>query len=225
LNDPFRQLETAVNYRFSDPKLLVLALSHRSVGSSNNERLEFLGDSVLNAVISAQLFEQHVQLGEGALTRLRASLVNQASLAEIARDLALGGYLSLGAGELKSGGQRRASILADALEALIGAVYLDAGFESARAVILHLFKERLMAPVVQESLKDYKTRLQEALQARNLPLPVYSVEAIAGQGHQQLFRVHCRVETLGIHARGEAGNRRAAEQEAAQRIFELLADA
>ena len=225
MNYPLKQLETALNFRFGDQKLLLQALSHRSAGSNNNERLEYLGDSMLNAVISAHLFEKHAQLEEGALTRLRASLVNQASLAAVAGNLALGEYLVLGAGELKSGGQRRASILADALEALLGAIYLDAGFASMRTVVLHLFKERLAAPVIRDPMKDNKTRLQEALQARDLPLPVYSVEAITGQAHRQLFRVYCQVKALGIDARGEATNRRAAEQQAAQRVLELLADA
>jgi len=225
LSDSLKQLETALDYRFRNPQLLLQALTHRSASSINNERLEFLGDALLNAVISIELYDMHVQLEEGALTRLRASLVNQGALASIAHDLVLGDYLALGSGELKSGGQRRASILADSLEALLGAIYIDSGFENVRTVISRLFDTRLAAPVLPDTLKDCKTQLQEALQARDLPLPVYSVESVTGPAHQQEFHVCCQVEILGIRAQGVAGNRRAAEQEAAQHVLGLLPDA
>jgi ribonuclease III len=224
LSETFNQLETALNYRFNDQKLLVQALSHRSTGSVNNERFEFLGDSILNAVISAQLFIKYTQHDEGTLTRLRASLVNQNTLASVARELKLGNSLLLGTGELKSGGQRRASILADTLEAVIAAIYLDSGFETVSGVVIKLFEERLATPITQDTLKDSKTQLQEKMQARDLPLPKYEVESVSGDPHQQLFKVICNIESLGISARGVAGNRRAAEQEAARDILEKLSD-
>ncbi|MHB8404337.1 MAG: ribonuclease III [Gammaproteobacteria bacterium] len=225
MSDSFKQLVTTLDYSFSDAKLLLQALTHRSVGSNNNERLEFLGDALLNAVISMELFEEHPRLDEGALTRLRASLVNQDTLAAVARELELGDYLTLGTGELKSGGQRRDSILADALEALLGAIYIDGGFESVRTVVLRLFNARLAMPALPETLKDCKTKLQEILQARNLPLPLYSLESVSGQAHQQVFQVSCQVKALDIHAQGAAGSRRAAEQKAARRVLELLPNA
>ncbi|MGA9852334.1 MAG: ribonuclease III [Gammaproteobacteria bacterium] len=225
MSDPPYRLEAALAYRFRDPQLLRQALTHRSASDINNERLEFLGDALLNVMISAELFEKHVQLEEGALTRLRASLVNQDALASVAGDIELGEYLNLGPGELKSGGQRRSSILADALEAVLGAVYLDGGFENVRAVILNLFGTRLATPVSTEALKDSKTQLQEALQARGQPLPVYSVEVVTGQAHRQVFHVNCQIDSLSIHAQGVAASRRGAEQEAARRVLELLSHA
>lgn len=212
----------AIGRRFADDGLLELALTHRSAGGRNNERLEFLGDALINACIAETLYRRHAELEEGDLSRLRASLVNQEALAELARDLDLGAHLILGPGELKSGGHRRASILADALEALVGAVFLDAGFDAARDVILHLFDSRLASPPPTESLKDAKTRLQEMLQARDLPLPVYAVESVRGEPHQQVFRVSCSVEPLQIRTVGEAGNRRSAEQEAAKHAVEKI---
>lgn len=224
MSDSLQQLATKLSYRFRDPQLLWQALTHRSSGGKNNERLEFLGDALLNTVISSELFKRHTEFDEGALTRLRASLVNQEALAAVANDIELGESLRLGPGELKSGGQRRSSILADALEALLGAVYIDNGFDSVRLVVLHLFDNRLSNLVSSEVLKDSKTQLQEALQARILPLPVYTVETMSGQAHQQVFEVSCSVESLGISARGMAGSRRAAEQEAARCVLELLPD-
>lgn len=155
---------------------------------------------------------------------MRASLVNQGALASVACDLELGEFLILGAGELKSGGQRRASILADTLEALLGAIFIDGGFESVHTVIIKLFETRLVTPILQNILKDNKTQLQELLQARDLPLPKYNVETVSGEAHQQIFKVSCRVESLGINTHGIAGNRRAAEQEAARSVLELLQD-
>lgn len=222
MNVPLQRLATVLGYRFHDLPLLSQALTHRSTGVHNNERLEFLGDALLNAVISAELFARHAELDEGALTRLRASLVNQDALAAMAADIELGAYLHLGSGELKSGGQRRNSILADSLEAVLGAIFLDGGFESVRAVILHLFAERLAAPPALDTLKDGKTLLQEALQARGLPLPVYSVEKITGQAHQQVFHVLCQLEAQGISAQGTAASRRVAEQVAARHALEQL---
>ena len=224
MSDLLYRLQTALAYRFRNTQLLWLALTHRSADSNNNERLEFLGDALLNAVISAELFAKYPQFEEGALTRLRASLVNQEALAAVAQHLNLGECLRLGPGELKSGGHRRSSILADALEAVCGAVYLDNGFESVRATILHLFERQLIATVSSGMLKDSKTQLQEALQARGLPLPVYTVESLTGEAHRQIFHVSCLVEALQVHARGVAGSRRSAEQEAAKNVLEMLAN-
>lgn len=212
----------ALGHQFKDDGLLELALTHRSVGGRNNERLEFLGDALINACVAEALYRRHGDLEEGGLSRLRASLVNQEALAELARDLDLGAHLILGPGELKSGGHRRSSILADALEALVGAVFLDAGFDAARDVVLNLLATRLASPAPAESLKDAKTRLQELLQARDLPLPVYEVVAVRGEPHRQLFRVSCKLEPLEIRTEGEAGSRRAAEQEAARYALEKM---
>ena len=207
---------------FADPDLLTLALTHRSAGSRNNERLEFLGDALINACVAEALYLRHPDLEEGDLSRLRASLVNQETLAEVARELDLGSYLTLGPGELKSGGYRRDSILADALEGLVGAVFLDAGFAATREVTLRMLESRLLAPLSTEELKDAKTRLQEVLQARELPLPVYAVESVRGEPHRQTFRVICGIEALQIRTEGEAGSRRAAEQEAARHALEQI---
>jgi ribonuclease-3 len=209
----------ALGRGFADPELLTLALTHRSAGGHNNERLEFLGDALINACVAEALYHRHPDLEEGDLSRLRASLVNQETLAELGRELDLGSYLILGPGELKSGGFRRASILADGIEGLVGAVFLDAGFDAAREVILHMLKSRLAAPLSTEDLKDPKTRLQEVLQARELPLPVYAVESVRGEPHKQTFRVSCSIVPLQIRTDGEAGSRRAAEQEAARRAL------
>ena len=210
----------ALAYDFADRELLGLALTHRSAGGRNNERLEFLGDALINACVAEALYLRYPDLEEGDLSRLRASLVNQETLAEVARELDLGSYLTLGPGELKSGGFRRASILADALEGVVGAVFLDTGFEAARRVTLHLLESRLAAPLSTEALKDSKTRLQEVLQARELPLPAYAVEAVRGEPHKQTFRVSCTIPALQIRTEGEAGSRRAAEQEAARRALD-----
>ena len=213
----------ALGRGFADPGLLELALTHRSAGGRNNERLEFLGDALINACVAEALYLRHPDLEEGDLSRLRASLVNQETLAEVARELDLGSHLILGPGELKSGGFRRASILADALEGLVGAVFQDAGFEAARQVTLKLLDSRLAAPLSTEDLKDAKTRLQEVLQARDLPLPIYAVESVRGEPHKQTFRMSCNIEPLRVRTEGEAGSRRAAEQEAARRALEEIA--
>lgn len=223
MNDSYVALLDALGYRFSDPELLKLALTHRSAGGRNNERLEFLGDALVNAAVAQALFRRHPTMEEGDLSRLRASLVNQETLADVARELDLGSYLILGPGELKSGGYRRASILADALEAVVGAVFLDAGFEAASAMVLRLLGVRLTEPPPLESLKDAKTRLQEVLQARNLPLPTYAVESVHGEPHRQTFRVSCKIDALQVYTDGEAGSRRGAEQEAARRALAVIA--
>ncbi|MFP4154341.1 MAG: ribonuclease III [Halothiobacillaceae bacterium] len=213
---PPEQLAGRLGLSFRDEALFHRALRHRSAGSSNNERLEFLGDGVLNFVIAEQLFEKRPDAPEGELSRLRATLVREGTLAEIARELDLGAYLTLGSGELKSGGFRRSSILADALEALIGAVYLDRGFEAARNLVRDLFDDRLADLPKAADLKDPKTRLQEYLQARQLELPRYEVLEVRGAAHAQTFRVVCVVDARGIVAEGTGSSRRKAEQAAAE---------
>ena len=213
-------LESATGYTFGNAELLRQALTHRSFGMPHNERLEFLGDGVLNCVVAAVLFERFSQLPEGELSRLRASLVNQQSLFEIAQKIHLGNQLSLGEGELKSGGAQRPSILADALEALIGATFLDGGFAAARAVVLRLFEQPLKVADPQTVGKDAKTLLQEFLQARRIALPQYSVIATAGEAHEQSFRVECAIPELNIRTHGEGSSRRSAEQVAARRAYD-----
>jgi ribonuclease III len=217
-----RWLRNALGYEALDLALFETALTHRSADGPNNERLEFLGDAVLGMVCAQYLYERFGEADEGSLSRLRASVVNGESLAQLAAALVLGEQLSLGPGELKTGGFRRESILADALEALCGALYLDAGFAQARALI-----ERLLAPALQSlslpgDLKDPKTRLQELLQGRGLPLPRYSVASIEGELHAQVFRVTCEVEPLGLSAGATGSSRRRAEQMAAARILEQI---
>jgi len=214
-------ITSATAHPFSNPELLRQALTHRSYGASHNERLEFLGDSVLNCIVAAELYRRFPQLAEGDLSRLRASLVNQQSLFEIALQIDLGAQLRLGEGELKSGGARRPSMLADALEALIGAVFLDGGFEAARNFTLNLFERSISAIDPLAPAKDAKTLLQELLQARRIPLPQYAVIATAGEAHEQSFRVECVIPELGIRTQGEGSSRRGAEQVAARRAYEL----
>ncbi|AUB78584.1 ribonuclease III [Spiribacter sp. 1M153] len=210
---------------FEDPALLDQAVTHRSAEGPNNERLEFLGDSILNFVIAAEVFERRPELHEGELSRLRAALVNKNALAAIARGIDLGAHIVLGSGELKTGGSRRDSILADGLEAVIGAVYLDGGYEAGRQVILQLFEAHLSRLPDMEALKDPKTRLQEYLQARHLELPTYQVDAVSGRAHQQTFRVGCHCESLQLTGEGTAGNRRQAEQAAADDLLAKIAAA
>ena len=216
-----RSLVDATGYPFGNVDLLRQTLTHRSFGPSHNERLEFLGDSGLNCAIAAILFERFPQVAEGELSRLRASLVNQQSLFAIAREIDLGRHVLLGEGELKSGGAQRPSILADALEALIGGVFLDGGFDAARAVVLRLFAQPLASADPQTIGKDAKTLLQEFLQARHIPLPQYAVIAMGGEAHQQSFRVECAIPDLNIRTEGEGMSRRGAEQVAARRAYEL----
>jgi len=210
-------------YRFDDPGLLTQALVHRSAGSRNNERLEFLGDAVLGCVIADQVFARHPGAREGELSRMRSTLVRRESLAELASELDIGAYLKLGPGERKSGGHHRQSILADAFEAVLGAIYLDGGFESCRQVIVDLFTEKLDAIDDIDQLKDPKTRLQEYLQSRRKPLPEYSVVEIAGESHAQSFRVRCTVSDTDIEStEGQAKSRRRAEQDAAGKMLVQL---
>ena len=215
-------LEQALGHVFKTPGLLQTALTHRSHSSPHNERLEFLGDSVLNATIARCLFDLFPDLPEGDLSRLRANLVRQDSLHRLARQLSLGNFLRLGEGELKSGGCKRPSILADALEALFGAVWLDAGCEAAGAVISRLYADMLTEITPGQPIKDAKTRLQEWLQGRHLPLPRYSLSATEGQAHAQQFHMACDIEPLNVRTEGFGGSRRAAEQMAAERALEVL---
>lgn len=208
-----------IGYQFTDNDLLAEALTHRSIGSRNYERLEFLGDSALDLVISHELYNREPSLDEGALSRLRASLVKGATLCEIARELDLGQYLRLGTGELKSGGFERDSILADAVESVIGAVYLEAGFDVCRELILRLFASRLDNLPSVADLKDPKTRLQEKLQGSGLALPVYELLETSGKSHQQIFTVSCQIPSLGISATAQASSRRKAEQLTAKSLL------
>jgi ribonuclease-3 len=204
------------------PELFAAALTHRSAAGANNERLEFLGDAVLNLIAAEYLYARHPRADEGTLSRLRARVVSAEPLARIAVGLGLGDVLVLGPGELKTGGFRRESILADALEALCGALYLDGGLDVARRAMLDLFAPTLEALEPDAELKDPKTRLQEWLQGRGLALPVYSVESIEGEPHAQQFRVSCEVAALGARAEGEGLSRRRAEQAAAERLLAEL---
>ena len=202
-------------YRFSDPGLLEQALTHRSAGAPHNERLEFLGDSIVNMLIAEALFSRWPKADEGALTRARAMLVCEGALAVIARTLQLGERLTLGPGEMKSGGHRRDSILADTVEAVVAAIYLDVGFEACRAVVLPWFEESLAAVPVGKPEKDPKTRLQEWLQARQKGLPVYELVSETGDDHAKHFQVQCRVADPAVATEGEGTSRRLAEQQAA----------
>ncbi|MEW5904078.1 MAG: ribonuclease III [Pseudomonadota bacterium] len=211
----------ALGYPFRDPSLADLALTHRSVGRPNNERMEFLGDAFLGAIVAEMLYEAHPNASEGELSRLRAQLVNGQALATIARELELGDRLRLGPGELKSGGFRRESILADAFEAMIAAVYLDGGFNACREVVRQLFSERVAS--LPRSSKDAKTRLQEHLQAQGLPLPRYELIASHGDDHAKQFDVRCVVsEPLAVEAEATGSSRRSAEQEAAETVLSRL---
>ncbi len=215
----------ALGYQCRDMALIDAALTHRSAGGyggkhqTNNERLEFLGDSVLNFIVADMLYRARPQADEGELSRSRASLVKGETLAELAVELGLGEQLNLGSGERRSGGFRRQSILADALEAVFGAVYLDGGFAAARDVIERVFAPRLAELPAVAQLKDAKTRLQELLQGQGLALPVYKVDEVAGEAHMQTFTVSCEVRGLGIRESGQGPNRRRAEQEAAARAL------
>lgn len=212
-------------HAFADPGLLEQALTHRSAGRRNNERLEFLGDAVVGMVVGEELYSRFPRATEGDLTRLRAELVREATLADLARAIALGDAMLLGPGELRSGGFRRDSILADAFEAVVGAVYLDGGWSAARGVLLPLLAARLDALVPGHAPKDPKTELQELLQGRGLALPLYELSGTAGDEHDKTFFVRCRVAELEVVGDGEGASRRAAETHAAQlalaRIVEI----
>jgi len=224
LDSPVARLCVRINYQFSDPTLLTEAITHRSKHSINNERLEFLGDSVLGYVISSELFRRFPQAREGALTRGRAVLVKGDTLAELALDLQLGDYLQLGPGELKSGGFRRKSILADAMEAIIGAIYLDGGLDAAKQHILNIYADKLQDLSLEDVGKDPKTQLQEQLQADKKPLPVYEVFATTGSDHEQVFEVICKVAGLPKPIMGSGRSRRKAEQDAAKKVLKQLAE-
>jgi ribonuclease III len=215
-------LERAIGYDFRNSDLLKQALTHRSHGALHNERLEFLGDAILNCAIAITLFDRFRGLREGELSRLRANLVRQETLYQLADAIALGDHLLLGEGELKSGGFRRPSILADALEAVFGAVFLDSGFGSAQAVIGRFYAPLLAELDPSKAGKDPKTALQEWLQSRRHPLPQYNLRATRGEAHAQEFEVECRVDDLGLVTVGSGASRRAAEQEAARRAIEQL---
>lgn len=216
---PQRWLRDRLKYEPRDASLFAAALTHRSAARINNERLEFLGDAVLNLLVAEHLFRAFPEADEGDLSRLRARLVSSEPLADIAAELGVGEVLQLGSGELKTGGFRRRSILADALEAVCGAVYLDGGLEAARSVIAALFGPLIAALPSPHTLKDPKTRLQEYLQSRGLPLPLYQVERTEGEAHAQTFWVACEVPALGLRARGSGTSRRRAEQAAAGGIL------
>jgi ribonuclease-3 len=215
-------LQQRSGHRFAQPELLRRAVTHRSFGADHNERLEFLGDAVLSLVISGLLFERFSGSDEGDLTRVRAHLVREDSLHRVALALGLPEVLRLSEGEARGGGAQRASILADALEALIGAAFLDGGFDSAQALVRRLFGEVIATTELEAWAKDAKTELQEWLQARRLPVPAYRIHATRGQAHAQTFEVECAVPALGLAQRGEGRSRRQAEQEAARRVIALL---
>lgn len=216
------RIQQRIGYTFQQPDLLVQALTHRSHGSPHNERLEFLGDSVLNCVIAAELYDRFPRLKEGELSRMRASLVRQESLHQLAQLMTIGDWLHLGEGELKSGGFTRPSILADALEALFGAVFLDGGFGQSRELILRLYRELLDQIDPKAPGKDPKTQLQELLQSRRIALPKYAVTATHGAAHNQNFEVECVIPELSVRVTGTGSSRRNAEQAAAQLAYEQM---
>ena len=217
---PLSSLTKALGYTFRQPELLRQALTHRSFGSDHNERLEFIGDSILNCAIALMLYQRFTDLPEGDLSRIRANLVNKDSLHRLAQTLELGELIKLGEGELRSGGATRPSILADALEALFGAVYLDGGFEAALAVISGIYGAELAATDPSGLLKDPKTRLQELLQGRRLAVPEYAIAEVTGEAHSQTFNVICTIPALAISVTGSGSSRRAAEQAAAAEAYE-----
>jgi ribonuclease III len=212
----------SIGHVFSDRDLLARALTHRSFAATHNERLEFLGDSVVNCAVALELYCKFPTLTEGELSRLRASLVSQPSLAASAQAHEIGTHLRLGEGELRSGGAQRPSMLADALEAIVGAAFLDGGFEAARQVVSTLLGHALESIDPLTSGKDAKTLLQEYLQGRKLSLPRYSVRAVSGEAHEQQFRVECEIAELNIRTEGEGASRRSAEQQAARAAYERV---
>ncbi|CAA0088020.1 Ribonuclease 3 [Halioglobus japonicus] len=216
------RLQKALGYEFDDLELLQLALTHRSAGSQNNERLEFLGDSILNHIVAESLYSRFPAASEGEMSRMRASVVKGETLAEVALELKLGGYLVLGTGERKSGGHRRNSILADALEAITGAILLDSDVEQCRRTVLTWFEPRLQALSVAAAHKDAKTRLQEFLQGRNYPLPEYDLLSVQGSDHAQQFQVACRLSKPSLVVEGNGASRRKAEQDAATSALQRL---
>ncbi len=223
MSEGLEQLQRRLQHIFSKQALLTQALTHRSYSADHNERLEFLGDSVLNLAVSGLLYQALGTLQEGELSRVRANLVKQDTLHKIAIDLHLGNLIRLGEGELRSGGSKRPSILADAVEALIGAVYLDAGFNQAASLVHRLFDKVQINPDMPAVAKDAKTELQEWLQGRKMKLPQYEVMSITGAAHRQTFEVQCAIGELQNEVRGFGSSRRAAEQEAAAAMLKLLA--
>lgn len=224
MKHPPEYLNKIIQYQFNNPELLETALRHRSAGSNNNERLEFIGDSILGFVISDILFAKFPDVDEGSLTRRRAHLVKGDSLAAIAAGMELGEYLALGSGEMKSGGHRRGSILADALEAIIGAIYLDGGIEPSRKFIQMIYADKLSNLDELQDQKDPKTRLQEMLQGKNMTLPTYNVTSIEGNPPSQHFSVICELKDMDKTVSGEGKSRRKAEQDAASRAIKLLTE-
>lgn len=218
----YQRLQKRLGYQFSDISLLVLALTHRSHGSEHNERLEFLGDALLNSTIAQTLFNQFPKEREGVLSRLRSKLVKGDTLAEIAREFSLSDYLIMGEGEMKSGGFRRDSILADVVESIMGAIFIDGGMSACQSFILSIFQERLEALSVDAELKDPKTRLQELLQSRQMPLPKYIVTTINGESHEQEFTVKCETQLLDEAPNASASSRRQAEKLAALKVLNLI---
>lgn len=217
-------LEKKLAYVFQSASLLPLALSHRSVGSHNNERLEFLGDSLLNLLIAEALFDKFPKAKEGELSRLRAHLVKGVTLAEVARELELGQYILLGGGELKSGGHRRASILADVVEAIIGAVYRDSDMDTCKSLVLKLFASRLENLSLAVGARDAKTQLQEYMQERNKPLPEYHVLREYGEAHARMYEIECRVNGIHTYFSASASSKRSAEKLAAAIALEYIAE-
>jgi ribonuclease III len=222
VTDPIDALQQRLGYRFARPELLQRALTHRSFGADHNERLEFLGDAVLNVAVSDLLFRRYADSPEGDLTRVRAHLVRQDTLHQLAVALGLPQVVRLSEGEARGGGAQRPSILADALEAVLGAVYSDSGHAAAHALVMRLFEPLVAETAAQTWTKDAKTQLQEWLQGRRQPVPEYHIEATRGRAHDQVFVVVCSVPSLGVQARGEGRSRRAAEQEAAQAVLAQL---
>ena len=222
MSDPLAALQQRLQHSFQDPRLLARALTHRSFSAEHNERMEFLGDSVLNLAVAQLLYQRLQDLPEGDLSRVRANLVKQDTLHRLAVGLGLPGLLRLGEGEARSGGHKRPSILADALEALIGAVHLDAGYPAAEALVHRLFAEVEINPTMPAAARDPKTELQEVLQGRKMKLPVYRVVGTLGAAHKQTFEVECEVSELGVVERGIGASRRAAEQAAAQAMLIVL---
>lgn len=216
------RLESRLGYQFKDREYLNLALTHRSFKGANNERLEYLGDAILSFVIAEYLYQHFPKAKEGQMSRLRASLVKGVTLAEIGKEFSLGDCLRLGAGELKSGGFRRDSILADAVESIIGAIYLDSSHDKVRDVVLSWYQERLSSISLDTPVKDPKTRLQEHLQSLKKALPNYEVTQVSGEAHDQTFSVLCTVQDYEIKTKGVGSSRRFAEQEAARAALELI---
>jgi ribonuclease-3 len=222
VNDPLYELINKLNYQFNNTALLELALTHRSASSLNNERLEYLGDAILGFVIAESLYHKFAEASEGVLTRQRASLVKKETLASLAKELELGKFLSLGTGEMKSGGWKRDSILSNTVEAIIGAIYLDSDFETCRNFIIRVYNDLLETLSLDNTAKDAKTELQEYLQARKQPLPAYKVIAEEGEAHDRVFTVECQVESLTHLIRANGKSKRTAEQSAANKALAFL---